>query len=90
MKTSNLVGGYDTYTTTINQETQDVFNQAFEGFVGVHYTPLVVSKQIVAGINYRFFCNAKGVYPNSQNQGAIVTIHQPLKGTAEVKNIDIV
>lgn len=82
-----MVGAYTAYSTQISTEEMNVFNQALEGLLGVNYTPLAVSTQVVAGMNYKFFCNAKGVYPNAIDEGAIVTIYQPLEGQPHITSI---
>lgn len=82
-----MVGAYTAYSTQISTEEMNVFNQALEGLLGVDYTPLAVSTQVVAGMNYKFFCNAKGVYPNAIDEGAIVTIYQPLEGQPHITSI---
>jgi len=82
-----MTGAYTAYRTEISKEEMNVFNTAIKGILGVNYTPLTVSTQVVSGINYRFFCNAKGVYPNALNEGAIVEIYQPLNGTPHITSI---
>lgn len=86
METS-LVGGWTPYSTPLSAEAKEVFDSATKGLVGVHYSPLAVATQVVSGINYRFFCNAKGVYPNALNEAVIIQIYQPLKETAHITSI---
>lgn len=52
-----LLGGWTPYHP-LTAEDQKVFNEAMNGFVGVAYTPELVSTQVVAGTNYRYKCNA--------------------------------
>jgi hypothetical protein len=80
---SEAVGAYTTFSCDISKEAKDVFTKVFKDHVGVNYTPVAVATQVVAGTNYAFFCNAKGVYPNAINQAALVNIHQPLPGQGE-------
>ena len=80
------VGAWTAYKTQISKEEMNVFKQAVN-LVGVEYTPIAVSTQIVAGTNYRFFCNAQGVYPGATPEGAIVQIYQPLEGKAHITSI---
>lgn len=87
METNVMVGTFTAYTNRMTTEQLNVFSQATKGLEGVDYTPLAVSTQLVSGTNYRFFCNSKGVYPNSLNEGAIVTIYQPLQGQPHVTSI---
>ncbi|MGX7667984.1 hypothetical protein [Flavobacterium pedocola] len=73
-----IVGGWSAYhPLTANDKA--VFDQAMNGFVGVSYTPNVVSSQVVAGTNYRFKCTAS-MPPADVVWEAIVEIFQPLNG----------
>jgi hypothetical protein len=72
-----MPGGWTPYSCNISTETQTVFDTAFKGFVGVKYTPVAVATQVVAGVNYSFFCNAKVVYPNAPDEAAMVLIYAP-------------
>lgn len=88
MQTSPMkTGAYSDYSCNISPEAQKVFDTAFSGFVGVRYTPIAVATQVVAGINYSFLCNSKGVYPGATNQVAIVNIYQPLEGDPHITEI---
>ena len=64
-----------------------VFRDTMAGLTGVGYEPLVVRKQIVEGVNYEFFCNARAVYPGTDWHPAMVLIYKPLKGNAVIKKI---
>ncbi len=57
------------------------------GLTGVGYGPLAVRKQVVEGMNYEFFCNARVVYPGTDWHPAMVLIYKPLKGNAVIKKI---
>lgn len=74
----NFVGGWSPYGP-LTPEDKEVFSQAMNGFVGVHYTPKEVSKQVVAGMNYRFKCDAS-LPSQPAIWEAIVEIFQPLDG----------
>jgi len=87
METNSVVGGWTPYSTTVPAEAKKVFDSVIKGLLGVHYTPLAVATQVVAGTNYRFFCNAKGVYPNALNEAVIIQIYQPLKDAAHITSI---
>lgn len=84
---TNIPGGWTPYSTTISAEAMDVFKHAMHGLVGVSYTPIAFATQVVSGINYRFICNAKVVYPNAPNDAAIVQIYKPLTGDAHITSI---
>jgi len=86
-KTDVMVGAFTPFTTEISREAEMVFNTALKGFVGVDFTPLAVSTQVVAGVNYRFFCNARDVYPNALNEAALIEIFQPLNGIPTIREI---
>ena len=59
-----------------------------EGFTGVGYVPVaLLSTQLVAGMNYRYLCEATTVVPDAETSYAIVTVYQDLEGNAEVTEI---
>ncbi|WP_299627474.1 hypothetical protein [uncultured Tenacibaculum sp.] len=82
-----LVGGWTPYGP-VTAEDRAIFDEALNGFVGVHYTPESVSTQVVSGTNYRFKCNAS-VPPSEVVWEAIVEIHQPLPGQGKPHIISI-
>lgn len=87
MSTNLVPGGWIPYSTTISADAQKVFDSVIKNLLGVHYTPLAVATQVVAGINYRFFANAQGVYPGALNEGVIIQIYKPLEGAAHITSI---
>jgi len=82
-----MPGGWTPYSTPLSAEAQKVFDSVIKSLMGVHYTPLAFATQVVAGINYRFFCNAQGVYPNALNEAVIIQVYQPLKEPAHITSI---
>jgi len=84
---SSLLGGWSLFTCEIDQQVQQAFKEAMQGLVGVQYTPVSVSQQMVAGMNYRFFCNTKLVSPIPLNGAAIVSIYKPISGKAAITSI---
>lgn len=79
------LGGWTPYEA-LSAEDKVIFDEALEGFVGVSYKPYEVSKQVVAGMNYRFKCRAK--LPGMPLQWeAIVEIYKPLEGKAVITGI---
>lgn len=88
MDSAVVAGGWSEYTAEITPDQQNVFNQAMEGVLGVHYTPVAVSQQVVAGMNYRFFCNAQGVYPGAEAEAAIVSIYAGINEQPVVTGIE--
>jgi hypothetical protein len=86
--TQNVIpGGWTAYSCQISNDAKNAFDEAFKGFVGVDYTPVAVATQVVAGINYSFFCNALGVYPGATNEGAMVLIYSPAGGKPHIVSI---
>ena len=55
--------------------------------VGMDFTPLLVTKQLVAGYNYRYYCMTKSVTCEPKYGFAIVTIYAPLKGEPVLESI---
>jgi len=77
-----LVGGWTRFHA-LTPEGQKVFDEAMQGFVGVKYTPLEVSTQLVNGTNYRFKCDAS-MPPREVIWQAVVEIYQPIDGNPHV------
>jgi hypothetical protein len=51
---------------------------------------VAVAQQVVAGKNFRFFCNASGVFPNAPNYGAILSISKLIGSPAELTGTETV
>ena len=84
-KSTTLLGGWSPYGP-LSLEDRTIFDEALEGFVGVKYTPISVSKQVVAGMNYRFKCEAS-MPPSDVIWEAIVEIFKPLDGKPYITGI---
>ena len=84
---ASAAGGWSTYSCNISEEAKKAFAQAMKDFVGVAYTPVAVAQQLVAGMNYRFFCNATPAVEYPFPFAAIVTVFQPLEGKAVLTGI---
>lgn len=82
-----MAGTWTAWNFTITPEAQHVFNEAFKGFVGVHYTPLAFATQLVAGMNYAFLCKGKAVYPNAPETANVIHIYKPLQGQPHITQI---
>lgn len=81
----NPIGGWTPYHE-LTAEDKKVFEQAIKNILGVKYTPKMVSTQVVAGVNYRFRCDAT-VPPSYAIWEAIVEIYKPLNGDPYVTGI---
>lgn len=84
---NQLLGAYSPYTCKITKEAQIAFDQAMEGIIGVTYSPVAVSSQIVSGMNYKFFCNTESSTLFPRLGAAIVSIYAPLEGPAHITHI---
>jgi hypothetical protein len=79
-------GGWSRFAM-LSATDQAVFKETMAGLAGVGYEPLAVRKQVVAGMNYEFICNARVVYPGTDWYPAMLLIYKPLKGNAVIKKI---
>jgi hypothetical protein len=79
-------GGWSRFEL-LSSADRAVFKETMAGLAGVGYEPLVVRKQVVAGMNYEFFCNARVVYPGTDWYPAMVLIYKPLNGNAVIRKI---
>lgn len=90
--TESIMTGAYTPFHCVNEQEKDLFEKV-KLPLGVDYDPILVSTQVVAGTNYKFFCNARVVYPEAPWYPAIVIIFQPLPGkgdphVTEIKKIN--
>jgi hypothetical protein len=63
------------------------FNEALKGFVGVDYKPLLVSSQVVNGVNYIYAVNGKVVYPGAVEFPALLGVYAPPVGKPRITHI---
>lgn len=74
-----LVGGYGTLILAQDFDEQTInAAEALHSILGVEYTPLAVQVQVVAGLNYAFFCKAQPVYPEAEAFLARATVFASL------------
>ena len=84
-----IPGGWSAKGPEPGEYLEEVFAKAMAGFVGVGCKLIaVLSAQVVAGMNYRFFCETIPVYPGAQHGFALVTIYAALDGHAEISDIE--
>jgi len=84
---NTIPGSWSTYIYDISSQANEAFKIALEGMVGINYSPIAFAQQVVTGMNYSFFCNAKSIYPGRLNEAVIINIYQPLKGRAVISDI---
>jgi len=89
-KIMTIPGGWSVYTSDISSDARTAFDQAMKGLMGVSYTPVAVAQQVVAGMNYRFICNASAAIENPTNFAAVVSVFKPLNGPATRSGIEVV
>lgn len=81
------LGAFSTYSCEINEASQSAFNEATREILGVKYTAIAVSQQVVAGMNYHFFCNTESVTRYPLIGAAIVSVYKPVNENAQITNI---
>lgn len=80
--TDMLCGGY-----TVQHELSDEDLTLFRKVLGeVPFTPLSVATQVVAGLNYRFWCRYDDSSENAPSH-CFITIYQPLQGNPVISKI---
>lgn len=72
-----MTGAWSAFSPDFSPEAKVVFEKTVGTLRGVEYTPLLVSQQVVAGMNYRFICNAKTVVPGAQSRLVIIGVFAP-------------
>ena len=80
------LGGWSPFDA-VTPEDRLVFHKAMEGFVGVKYEPEKVSKQIVNGMNFRFFCYGHPAVQGEHPFPAIVKIYVAPGGETHITDI---
>lgn len=88
-------GGYSAFTPYKEAEevVQSYFLEATKNLVGAAYLPIAVAQQVVNGINYAYFTQAKGVYPDAKAYNALVVVYVTTKGVVtltEIKPVQLV
>lgn len=82
----NSRGGWTEYHE-LSPEERKIFEEAFEGLIGVKYTPVMVKSQIVNGVNYIYIADAVGAYLDAISFKTQVSIYKPTQGKAVITNI---
>jgi len=82
-----MSGGWTEYTCQIDDQAHKAFEEAIASLLGAQYSPVAVASQVVAGMNYRFFCNAQVVVPGAVHGAAMVSIFAPLDGRPFVTGV---
>jgi len=86
MSDTQLLGGWSN-PEPLTEHDKHVFEKAFGGQVGIYCKPHLVSRQVVNGINYAFFCGAISRAVPPQIGFAIADAHETTDGTVSRTNI---
>jgi len=74
---------------TITEELQEIFNKATEGLVGTEYKPVeLLETQVVAGMNYKFLCEASNVVLDADTRYVFVTVYQDPQGNCSILEVE--
>jgi hypothetical protein len=84
-----MPGGWTNWNFHPSPEAVKFFDTASNGNLGVGYSPVAYTSQLVAGVNYCFLAKGTVVVPNQPHFAALVYIYQPLpnEGEAHVTGI---
>ena len=75
--------------TYVTKAQKKLFTKATSGLVGVSYTPVfVMSQQVVAGMNYAYFCKAVMSDAKATASWKVVIVNKPLSGKPSVLGIN--
>lgn len=76
-ESSPMVGAFGE-ERALTAEEEEIFSEATAELVGVEYTPLAVSTQVVAGTNYRFRCSGETATESQETKEYYVTVYVSL------------
>jgi hypothetical protein len=71
----------------LDSQTQRIFDQSLEGIVGVKYTALCVSSQLVAGRKFCFFSVGTVAAPDADSKNYYVEVFVSLEGKVDKAKI---
>ena len=91
-KEDPVVGGYtEVKEKNLTPELIEMFEQAFEGFDGANYAPVYLdSTQVVAGTNYKFFCDGTKTTNPIIMGTYYVYIYKDLQGNVSLLDIEVI
>ena len=85
---TGMVGAYSDFRCVTHQDVA-IFNEALGTILGVSYTPLLVSTQVVNGTNYIFIAQASTITCNNLTKELVrVQIYADLQGNVSVVSIE--
>lgn len=87
-----IVGGYvDAEDKNLTPELIEMFEKAFEGFMGANYTPVMLEgTQVVAGTNYKFKADGTKTTNPIIMGTYYVYINKDLQGNISLLDIEVI
>jgi hypothetical protein len=86
-----LAGGYTAFLPVDESPLPAaVLQEKIGAIIGVGYTPLAIASQVVAGVNYAIFAEAKVAYPEAVPYNVIITLLRDLKDAYHLTHIECV
>lgn len=91
-KEEPVVGGYtEVEDKNLTPELIEMFEKAFEGLDGANYAPVYLdSTQVVAGTNYKFFCDGTKTTNPIIMGTYYVYINKDLQGNVSLLDIEVI
>ena len=84
---SDFLGAWSLFEE-LDENDRAVFDKAVSGLTGVSYLPEQVSKQLVNGTNYRFFCYDRPAVLGAHRFPSILKVHVSTDGSVELQDIE--
>jgi len=84
-----IVGGWSSSESpAITEEIRNLVAKANQVLAGAQYEPVaLLSKQVVAGFNYRLLCKVTATVPNAKTYYAVITLWEDPQGEASITDI---
>lgn len=84
---NGMPGGYGSWSVPATPEAIKVLNDALAGLLGVSYTALGDTVQVVAGSNYCYLCSGTILGPESSTIAVLIYVNQPLNAKPQLAQI---
>lgn len=84
-----LVGGWSSSESpVITEEIRNLVAKANQILTGAQYEPVaLISKQVVAGFNYRLLCKVTATVPDAKTYYSVITLWEDPQGEASITDI---
>lgn len=85
---TSTLGGWELSEKELDNNLQEIFNKAMTDYTSMSFRPLkLVGTQVVAGTNYKFYCEGSANVTRPQTKNYYVTIYQDLQGNCSIIDI---